>query len=81
MLAKGSSCKDLGVLLFNLKKMCFYIVFFCFYDTNIDNASWQSSTFDQNFFPIRELSDSNPPISDFINRKSLQNLLHPSPKK
>lgn len=81
MLAKGSSCKDLGILLFNLKKMCFYIVFFCFYDTNIDDTSWQSSTFDQNLFPIRELSNSDTSISDFINRKSLQNLLHPSPKK
>jgi hypothetical protein len=56
----------------NMKNMCFYEIFFLFYDSKIDYTPRQSTSFDQYPFPIRHPCESYSTISYFFYLNSLE---------
>ena len=64
MWAKYFVVEETFIIFVNFSNMSFKIIGMFFGDINIDNASWQSSSFYQKFFSIFEFCYSNSPISN-----------------
>lgn len=81
MLTNRFTRKELRILFFDLKQMCFYIVFSEFHYAHIYDTSGQGSTFDEDFFAIRKPRDSDASISDFVDGQPFENFLHQKKKE